>query len=365
MAILLVAATAACSDDPKSNAPKSPPRPAPPSQPLALRDISVGPAIARRDSGVLIAGEKVRVGFRVRGGRPPYRVALTAEPLKGALTLAPEADSAFGVEAAVQLDLDARVASGTYPIPIRVHDANGAEVVDEVTITVAGDSETDLPMPEHAPWVTVVDVAGRRRAGYYRGEQVAIRGDLGDSPGEVLVTITEPGGALLASSPATLERGKPFEMRMGLPRLSRPGRYVIVVTQGKTVARSALTILGEPYPPMDKLAIDKLALWGGTDQRTDRKARLIRGETMLVEARFGGWKQEVRGRLHLRDANGKLVVKAGLGSARPDAPRPDARALLARRWTVPKAIARGRYTVEVELQEGDDVSSTFREVLID
>lgn len=365
MAVVLAAAVAACKDDPESNARKPPPRPAPPSQPLVLRDVTVGPAIARRDSGVIIAGEKVRVGFRVRGGRPPYRVELLAEPLKGELTLAPKKDTAFGVEAALQTVVDPRVASGTYPIPIRVRDANGAEVVDEVTVTVVGDSATERPLPDQAPWVTVVDIAGRQRGGFYRGEQVTILGDLGGMAGEATFTITEPDGTRLVSSAAALEKDEHFEMAMGIPRLARPGDYIVEVSHGKTVARGTLTVFGEPYPPMQKLTIDKLALWGGSDQRTDRKARLIRGETMLVEARFGGWKKQVRGRLRLRDDKGKEIVKTGLGAARPAAPHPDARALLAARWTVPANIERGRFTVEVELREGDHVSSITREVLID
>ena len=366
MAVLLAAAAAACSDDPTSNAAKAPPRPSLPEQPLAIRDITVGPALARRDSGIIVAGEKVRVGFRVRGGRPPYRVELVAEPVKGELTLAPNETTAFGVEAALQMIVDVGVATGTYPVPIRVRDANGAQVDSESMIQVVGaNGQEPTPLPGKPPWVTVVDIARRRRGGFYRGEQVTILGDLGGKSGEASVTITEPDGTLVASSVAPVEQDKPFEMALGVPRLARPGAYAIVVTQGRTVARGVLQVAADPYPPVDKLTIDELALWGGSDQRTDRKARLIRGEAMLVEARFGGWKEQVRGRLRLRNDRGKEVYKTGLGAARPAAPRPDARALLAARWTVPDKIERGRYTVVIEIQEGDDVSASFREVLID
>jgi len=331
-----------------------------------IAELSIEPANAPRQPPVLVAGEPARVGLRIRGGRPPYRIRLSSEPLHGELSAAPAAADAAGVDAALRVEIERDAAAGSHSVTATVTDADGAVAEARRPLQLAGRGSPETPAPGAPPWLAGEDVAGRRRADLYRGEAVTLRGRLAE-PGPYRLELTDPDGARVAQTGGVAEDaaiGLPFE----IPRLARPGRYRLSLSAdagGEPLAAAEFRVAGEPYPAVSALTVDELGIYGGADRRSDRKALLRRGETVRVELRVGGAREQVAATLRLRDRAGAIAATAPIGTARPASQARDARLMVGGDWSVPTSLAPGRYRLEAEASEGDDLSAVYREVQLE
>jgi hypothetical protein len=355
-ALAVVGSIAACSGGSSDNAAKAPDRPAP----LVLDQATARPGV-QRDEPVIVAGEPVRLGVRFHGGTPPYHVAFVARPLARKLVLTPAEDAADGLEAAGSAPTDPNARSETYTIPVKVTDATGEQVASKVQLRLVGAGERERDAPGGAPWIDVTDVAGRRRYSHFANEQLSLRVHLGDPVDQPRLELRDAEGDAVFGMRLRTPLAMPFTMPLQLPRFVSAGDYRLAI--GGTEVD--LRIDGPSYSAMSALTIDGLLLWGGADLRADRGTRMIRGELVFVEARFGGFRGAVTARLKLRDSSGDTVAHADLGTTRPATRGATARAAAGGRWTVPGNLSAGRYTLEVEVREGDATSAMSREVTLE
>jgi len=339
--------------------------------PPRILDLSIDAANQPRDGGPLIAGESVRIGMRIRHGRAPYRVSVTSttagagEPvIDASLEVAPKQATAAGVEVAMRTAIAARASAGRYRLEATIVDAAGARataVTDELTIV--GEGATILPAPKASPFVDITDAGGRRRASFVRGELLSVRARFGKTAATVgSVRIRDPFGDMIAeSSDLKLAKDGQLSLVFYVPRLARPGDYAVEVSAGgEPPAQASLRVESPPFPAVDRLTIDDLRLWGGEDRRAPRRGRLTRGELLLVEVRVGG---------ALSDPVAVLRLPGGesfeIGHAKVGAPAPDRRLFVRGEWRIPSTLPTGRARIEIEVTDGNHVSTLYREVLIE
>jgi hypothetical protein len=341
----------------------------PAAAPLEVASLAVSAAGSPRQSP-LVAGERLRVDVQIRGGQPPYRVALHAdappapEPAEPAIEAATElAASGPAVEAALGAALRPEVGSGLTRARLTVTDAAGRSAhADSGDLVIIG---ADAPrLADDAPGPRVLDAAGRRRTYYFRGEQVVVEAALPEAVERASVSILSPGGAVLTEAVDRPVRGGRLRLPLGIPRLAPAGRYLLEIRAGEHRERGDLEVRGEPFAPLSQLTAEALELRGGPDGMAPRAARLEPGEVLTVEVRVGGSRGPVTGRARLRAPGGEVHGEEVVATAEPAAVGATHRFLVAGRWTVPR-VAPGRYTLEVEVTAGDDVSSMFRSIEVD
>jgi hypothetical protein len=349
----------------------------PPDPELHLTDLSIDALAAPRDDNPLIAGEEVRIGLRVRGGSPPYRGTITAvrqgtplpdsaaNPISASFDPDPEKHISAALEMALRARLQTLAPSGVYRLRATVTDARdrSAAIMSE-DWTLIGDDATTLPATSAPPLVEVVDVAGRRRESFVRGEAITIRATL---PGQraAEIALHGPDGVELARTRQPLSAAGELSVSIPVPRLARSGAHGLGVTADDgTELWQTIMIAGPPFAPAGKLVVDDLALYGGEDLRAPRAGVLERGELLSAEARVGGGRVAVTGKLGLHTIAGEVVDQVDLGRAEIAHPGPGGRVYIQGQWRVPPAIAPGRYQLQVTVLEGNDVSVRYREVLI-
>jgi len=80
----------------------------------------------------------------------------------------------------------------------------------------------------------------------------------------------------------------------------------------------------------------------------------------VVEARVGGARENPVAVLRLPGG-----AETELARARVSAPAPDKRIFLRGTWRVPSTMSPGRTRLEIEVTDGEHVSTRYREVLIE
>jgi hypothetical protein len=261
--------------------------------------------------------------------------------------------------------LHALAPSGVYRLRATVTDARGhSATAMSGDWTLIGNNARILPARSAPPFVEVVDVAGRRRESFVRGEAITIRATL---PGQraAEIALHGPDGVELARTRQPLSASGELSFSIPVPRLARSGAHGLdVIADDGTRLSETIMISSPPFAPAGKLVVDGLALRGGEDLRAPRAGLLERGELVSAEARVGGGRVAVTGKLKLHTTGGELVDQVELGRAEIAHPGPDGRVYIQGQWRVPAAIAPGRYQLQVAVMEGDDVSLRYREVLI-
>jgi hypothetical protein len=330
---------------------------------LQLEILSLDTSAAPRDGRPFIAGEDARITIKVAGGQPPYDLQLATslgEPTLANASTRVETTLADAIEVAMDLRLSSEVPSGSYGLLLRVTDQEGigASVRSE-PFDVKGNDTPQAALDPSPLQLQLLDVAGRRRASFYQGEAIRIQAQV-EVGTEVSVAILAqddrpfmPLQRYEATSPV-------FALDMRIPRLARIGIYRVQVA-GQSVP---LHVVGKNFKPARVPVLEELSLLGGKDQHVPRGASLLRGEALRIEARVGGVQSRARASLRLRTRAGQVVAKAELGEIAPTDLHPAARSLLSETWTPPSTLSRGRHTLEIEVIEGDELATLYREVVL-
>lgn len=392
---------------------------------MTIDRITMDAALGPRDGHSLIAGETARIGLRITGGRPPYRIHLRAErqgrplqpeqspPLDARVTpsLPTEPSGPSGGptasprtrEIALQAILDARAPSGIYRVRATVRDQHEARATStSEDITIIGSDAPVRPVPVTEPFVEILDLAQRRRRAFVRGERVAIHArlpgagatadlvivqaglDVGPAPAEARTESLEStntglgGTVLLRATGRPLSAGGDLLVALDIPRLARPGDYQVLVAASRArdthaagtrqiVAMGMLRVAGTAFAPVRRLTLDALSIHAGADGRSPRTGRLQRGERLHIEVRVGGARAQITGMVRLRAQDGRMVAESpiGQGPIEITTPAPDARVFLAGTWTIPVTITPGRYQLQAEVVEGEHVSARYRDILVE
>jgi hypothetical protein len=157
------------------------------------------------------------------------------------------------------------------------------------------------------------------------------------------------------------------ELTLAVPRLATSGTYGIEV-DGDTGARArvAFEVIGQVFPPVSELAIDRLTIRGGGDGRAPRAGVIRRGERLAFEARIGGARGSITPVLRARRGiwSTQLVWPDASPARTGTAFDPSARFLVTGLWEVPMDLSPGRLQLELEVTEGEHVSVIHREVLV-
>lgn len=338
---------------------------------IELREATFDAHPDPRPGNPLVAGEGVRIGVWMRGGEPPLSLSVRVITAKGEPALAetlraPEREGWAEIVVAGNLRKDAP--SAAYWADVRLTDANGheAHAVSEEIQVIGADAEV-LPAPDAPTYVQVLDIAGRARVSFVRGERVSLSASLGPFTGKLVIRVRSPGNRPLTAVERNREHpSDELSVPFAIPRLAPPGAYTVEVelADGRTLY-SPLVVRAKPFSPVATLTVDQMWLWGGEDSRSRRTGRLHRGESMVVEARVGGIHEQADIRLRLRDRAGKVVKRVRFDPAAIRTPRPDVRTYARGKLEVATDLAPGRYVLELEVTEGDDVSTRYREVLVD
>lgn len=347
---------------------------------LAVVGLSIQAANAPRPDEPLVAGETVRIGLTIERGTGPYHLRVESrrtEPAAGAgprgETDAIHADtrvqgSAQGsrrAELALAVPLRKTALSGTHRLTATATDANGATAKATVTFTLVGNDAPVHPRSNQPPLLELLDVAGRARTSFVRGETVTLRAVV---PGakDLTVTVGGPDGAALTVATKLATSNGELRMPFPVPRLARPGHYTVTVSSEGQPLSARLRVDAEPFPRLAKLTVDDLKLYAGKDGRAPRTGILRLGEHLRVDARVGGGKTEVAASLILISQAGKKLLDVEFARVRVADPAPDARMLLSGSVLLPRQppFAPGRHRIQVEVSEGDEVSMRTREVLL-
>lgn len=364
-ALLGVASSPACNRDRGSKLEPSdltPPR---------IVELSIDAANRPRDGGPLIAGEEARVELRIHGGAPPYQITLRARPdgagapaLEAHTEVRPDEPNAGGVEVATRASIEPAAASGSYRLEVEVADRTGARAhAAPQSFSVIGAGAALLPAPEAVPFVDITDAGGRRRASFIRGEELSLHAQLAQpAPTKATVRVRDPAGELVGErNDLPVDADGNLSLSFPVPRLARAGTYEVEVTADSAPPlRGRLAVDGPAFPPATRLVVDDLHIRGGADGRSLRRGRLRRGETVLIEARVGGARNAPVAILRLPDGSETEISSASVAS-----PAPDKRIFLRGQWRVPGTMPAGRSRLELEVTDGDDVSTRYRDVLIE
>jgi hypothetical protein len=319
-----------------------------------------------------IAGEEARLTLKVQGGQPPYDLQLATAA--GAPTLANaatrvEADPAKAspseaMEVGMDLRLASEVPTGTYALLLRVtdHEGVGASVRSDPFEVIGVDAPVVSPAESKAQ-LKVVDVAGRARASFYQGEGIHIRA-LVNAGEEVAVGILASDDRPFMPVRKYTAAQAQFNLSLRIPRLARPGDYRIQFATKTAEASVPLRVIGATFGRAKTPVLEELLLLGGKDFRVPRRATLRRGEEIRIEARVGGIYKQSKALLRLRTRAGQVVAHAELGDILPSDPHPAARSMLTATWTPAETLSRGRHVLEIEISEGDDLATLYREVVL-
>lgn len=330
---------------------------------LQLEILSLDTSAAPRDGRPFIAGEDARITIKVAGGQPPYDLQLATSlgnPTLANASTRVETTLTDAIEVAMDLRLSSEVPSGSYGLVLRVTDQDGigASVRSE-PFEVKGNDAPQAALDPSPLQLQLLDVAGRRRVNFYQGEAIRIQARV-ETGTEVSVAILAqddrpfmPLQRYEATSPV-------FALDLRIPRLARIGNYRVQVADQSV----PLQVVGKNFKPAKVPVLEELSLLGGKDQHVPRGASLLRGEALRIEARVGGVQSRARASLRLRSRAGQVVAKTELGEITPTDLHPAARSLLSETWTPPPTLSRGRHTLEIEVIEGDELATLYREVVL-
>lgn len=305
------------------------------------------------DGRPLVAGEEIRLGLRVDGGRPPYTVATGGALAAASVRL----DVAESAEAALAGRIDPATASGARQVAITVTDsagtrATGAIAAEVMAVEVVGTGEE----------IELRDTAGRSRRRFHWGEALTVRARI-ERGSRARLRMWDERGRLIAGAADLAVAAGVLEVPIAIPRLAASGTYGIEVdSDAGARARVVFEVVGQRFEPAAALAIDRLVVRGGTDGRAARSGVIRRGERLAIEARVGGAREQVRAVLRAR--RGAQVIEVPLPTAHPARVEPTARVLVTGSWDVPKELPPGRLQLEIEVTEGDDVSVIHRDVVV-
>lgn len=338
---------------------------------LRVEILAIDASAAPRDGRPFVAGEKAHLTLRVQGGEPPYDLQLATtlgSPTLANASTRVEATSNEAIEVGMDLRLASEVSTGSYGLLVRVTDQQGigASVRSEPFELVGSDAPLALPLlsPIESPMqLQIVDVAGRARASFYQGEEIHIRAhaEIGESVAVAIVASDER--PFMPVREYRVEE-RPLDLRLRIPRLARVGNYQVQLASRDSQGSVPLRVVGTSFGATQSLTLEELKLLGGQEFRVPRQAALRRGEALRIEARVGGVRERAQARLRLRTREGQVVAKVELGDLVPSDPHPTARSMLSALWTPSEALARGRHVLEIELIEGDDLATLYREVVI-
>jgi hypothetical protein len=339
---------------------------------LQLEILSIEASAGARGERPFIAGEKARITAKLQGGAPPYDLqvatAIGSPTLANASTRVeiPERrdDEGEAMEVGMDLPLASEVPSGRYGLLLRVTDNEGigASVRSE-PFELIGSNAALAPPIESTTQLQVVDVAGRARARFYQGEEIHIRALV--VPGEtVAVTILASDDRPFMPMRSYQSQEARVDLPLRIPRLARVGSYRVVLATKSSEAAVPLEVIGEVFAPARTPVLEELQLLGGKDFRVARKGALRLGEPLRVEARAGGVHARARARLRLRTRAGQVVAQAELGEIVPSDPHPAARSMLSATWTPDASLIRGRHVLELEITEGEELATLYREIVL-
>lgn len=329
--------------------------PAPSAAPaLEVSGLEIDVAREPGDGRPFVAGERVRLGLRVDGGRPPYTVATSGAVTPASIAL----DVAESAEAALAGHIDPSTVSGSREVVVEVTDSAGNRATASVAIEVLPVQITGAPAS-----MELVDTAGRVRERFHWGEEVTVRARLAGGTRARLRLWDERGQQLGGAADLAVVGGA-VEVPIAIPRLAASGTYGVEVdSESGARVRAVFEVVGQSAAPVESLTVERLVLRGGTDGRATRAGVIRRGERLAIEARVGGAREQVRGVVRAR-RGGSVVIESALPAVRPARIAPTARVLVTGSWDVPKDLPPGRVQLEIEVTEGDLVSAIHRDVLV-
>jgi hypothetical protein len=334
---------------------------------LHLEILSLDTSAAPRDGRPFIAGEDARITLKVEGGQPPYDLQLATSlgmPTLVNASTRVETTIAEAIEVAMDLRLSSEVPSGSYGLLLRVTDQQGigASVRSE-PFEVKGNDTAQSPLDLSPLQFQILDIAGRRRDSFYQGEAIRLQARVEVGAQVSVAILAEDERAFMpmqryeATSPI-------FVLDLRIPRLARIGSYRVQVSDAKSETSVPLRVIGTKFKDAKTPVLEELSLFGGKDQRVPRRASLLRAEPLRIEARVGGIKSRAQSSLRLRTRTGQVVARAELGEIVPSDLHPAARTLLSAAWTPRATLSRGRHTLEIEVIEGDELATIYREVVL-
>lgn len=384
---IAVAALVACAES-------SSPVPEKPAPALQVVSLSIDAKHAPRGDAGLIAGEPVRIGIRIHGGEGPYTGRVTASRV-GRRT---DDRSVAPIDASVRIDntaadgtlaiatlttLATNALSGVYRLRAHMTDADGNQTVrHSAEWRLIGNDAALLPAPTGSTFVQFLDVAGRRRSAFVRGERVMVHvrvpstsASASTPVSDVAMEFRDPDGEMLANTRIPLpppERSttgdhaaaRDLRFPLDVPRLARAGIHTLRFSVGDDPPLiGSLSIAGTPWVKATALVVEAMTIYGGTDRREIRTGRLRMGETLTLEARVGGALKRVALSVRLSGHLG-VADNRSLGEATIARPHPSHRVFVEGTWQVPTALIPGRYQLQIQAIEEDNVSVRTREVII-
>jgi hypothetical protein len=301
---------------------------------LRVSDGWVDRAHAPRGEEPLIAGEEIVCGLRISGGRPPFQVQVSLPATTGTTVafsaetrVTPGPKRSKTIDVGLRSKIPPETRSGMYRLSVTVTDNDGQTVTHLLgtPVAVVGDG---APLRE-AGDEAAVDIAGRRRAGFFRGEAVTLK------PVQTHVPRGAPAG------PITLRA---------------------VQKDGSTIDAD-IVVASRPFPPERVLTIDQFNIYGGELLRAPRAAMLERGELVRLEARISGGSKEIAWSAELK-ASGAEPYRQAFPPAPVEHAREDARTFVQADFRVPNTLPAGRYTLVITAMERNLVTTVQRQVVL-
>jgi len=334
---------------------------------LTVEILAFDSATAPRASRPFIAGEKVFIALSIRGGEGPFDAQIftkSGDPRLASSSTTFESEPSTETAAGLEFPLGAEVPSGDYVLAIRISDHNGlSAIAKSAPFAVLGSNAPQPPREDNALQLKIVDVAGRARPQFYQGEAIEVRATLPSAEDWAIAIVAEDDRQFV---PKQHYKGGDTEIFLPLqvPRLARVGRYRVDIATRDGQASVPLNIVGTEFPAAEKPIVTALHLYGGPKQRIPQEGIFDRGVPVRVEAIVGGVSQRASARLRLRTSIGKQVDLLEFPRIEPADTAPTARSLISSFWTPSPTLTAGRHTLEIEVQEADNVSTIFREILI-
>ncbi len=295
-----------------------------------------------------IAGEVLHATVEIHGGSPPFEIQLMT--IKGDpkfTNTSWQFERTLGIaQSGGKTQTNSEVASGRYQLAVRVSDHSGqAKLAHSEVFEVIG---KPAHSSEIAPYsgVSVIDIAGRTRPAFHQGEVLRIRIPPKNNT-ESTFSIIRADGTILTSGAFAPQSASAL---LPLPRLLRPGIYRIQFEEAAANVVGEFRILGRQFEARSSPAIETIALYGGPANLL-KTTHLSPGQPLRIEARMAGLKGPAELFLRIKTATGNPVYSQSLPPVSPKEVTPTARTIYSTAWTPGGSIPRGKYSLELTVDE--------------
>ena len=313
-----------------------------------------------RSSRPFLPGEALRIGLRIQRGSPPFAISIAGAPLTATVDKPPPLRTELRLQSSNQKAIGS--------LQVEVADASGERSSATQELSMLPENAVVHEKASSTRALQVVDLQGRERSAAFPGESLQIKARFNSDEKTVAVAILDPQGNLVAPPAEKNLENQRFSQPFLVPELARPGQYRIDLATRAETASATLDIRGPSFAPLAKPTIDSLQIFSGPESNWPRAGILKRGESYLLRARVGGIGARPESAaigIRLRSRLGAVESTAKLSKIGAYDKHPRARAFAQINWQLPSTLAKGRYTLEVELTQAEQISALYREVLIE